>query len=403
MSNAFKAGRVIAPDAKWTGDEPDWHGWESWPTDQFYRTRARALRFYNYYLSATDLRPMVLDWMKKNGYSKEQISQIKDAPPYILPTTVGKLIRCMERGMPSLHPQAQDYFNSLPFHETPPTAKDDADTVRLEIRHALEELSQPTVTDASNNVKPKAVSPVDRLKEKVNKEVIVQLEALLDEWSASRTGSSACNMTALLRDTKTPALGCKTIIDWIEPKLAEYSGALNKEDDQLVEGYSHFPRTELRKIVKTLETMLSDVRMHAKIKASNRKPRQKKVKDASKQIAKLKYQINSADWNIDSVSPTRLPTSQCVILFNTKIRMLSVYYASGTSGFEVKGTTLKGFDPAKSFASTLRKPKDVLSSILSQRPKQLEKYLESLTTKKKAVNGRTNDQTIILKVIEHKL
>ena len=406
MSNIFKAGNVIAPDAKWTGDEPTWHGWESWPVDKFFQNRCRALRFYNYYLSALDLRPMVLDWMKKNGYSKTQISQIKDAPPYILPTTVGKLIRCMERGMPSMHPQAQEHFDSLPFHETPPIAKDDLDVVREEIAKALTLVNstKSVIDELTVDVeKPKGVSPLERLKEKVNKEIIVQLEEILETWANTKTGSAACNMTSLLRDTKTPALGCKPIVEWISRQLGEFSGALNREDAQLVEGYSCFPRPELRKIVKSLETMLSDVQVHAKMRTANRKPRQKKVKDASKQVAKLKYQINSADWNIDSVDPSRLPTSQCVVLFNTKIRALSVYYASGASGFEIKGTTLKGFDVEKSFSSTLRKPKDVLGSILSTRPKQLDKYLDTLKTKKKKVNGRINEQMIILKVIEHKM
>jgi hypothetical protein len=406
MSNIFKAGKVIAPDAKWTGDEPDWHGWETWSVEQFYKTRCRALRFYNYYLSALDLRPMVLDWMKKNGYTKVQISQIKDAPPYIIPTTVGKLVRCMERGMPSMHPQAQEHFDSLPFHETPPIAKDDADLVRAEISKALSTLSVTTCFDESTNEvkkKSRTTSPLDKIKDKVNKEIIILLEEMLDTWATTKTGSASCNMTALLRDTKTPALGCKTIADWINRHLSEFSGAFNKVDPQLVEGYSHFPRPELRKIVKTLETMLADVLVHAKIKNSNRKPRQKKVKDATKQVSRLKYQMHSADWNIDSVSPSRLPTAQCVLLFNTKIRALSVYYASGAAGFEVKGTTLKGFDKGTSFSCTLRKPQDVLSTILSSRPKQLEKYLDTLKTKKKAVNGRINEQTIILKVIEHKL
>jgi hypothetical protein len=82
---------------------------------------------------------------------------------------------------------------------------------------------------------------------------------------------------------------------------------------------------------------------------------------------------------------------------------LSVYVASGVAGFEVKGTSLKGYDTEASFTATLRKPKETLNGILSSTPKQLEKLLTSLTVKKKPANGRINEQTIILKVIEHKI
>ena len=405
MSNAFKAGRVIAPDAKWTGDEPEWNGWENWPVQKFYKTRARALGFYNYYLDTAAMKPLVLDWMKANGYTKEEVAAIKEAHPNVLPSTVGKLVRCMMRGMPSIHPQAHDYFATLPFHDKPPTPKDDAQTVHGELRAALSFLRVSVSETSDDFQKPKVPmpSPLDRIRERVQKEIIVQLEDCAEQWATSRSGNATLNMSALLRDSKIPAQGCKTILDWLEKNHSEYDGALQRSDEQLVEGYSYLSKPELRKIVKSLESMIGDVRSHAKIKNSTRKPRKKKVKDASKQVSKLKYQQHSADWSLDSVSPTRIPTSQRLYLFNTKTRALSVYVAAGAAGFEVKGTSLKGYDAANSFVATLRKPKETLNGILSSTPKQLDKLLASLTVKKKPANGRINEQTIILKVIEHKI
>ena len=83
--------------------------------------------------------------------------------------------------------------------------------------------------------------------------------------------------------------------------------------------------------------------------------------------------------------------------------MLSVYIASGPAGFEIKGTSLKGYDASSSFVATLRKPKETLNNILSSTPKQLDKLFVNLTVKKKPANGRINEQTIILKVVEHKI
>ena len=405
MSNAFKAGRVIAPDAKWTGDEPEWNGWENWSVEKFYKTRSRALGFYNYYLDSAAMKPMVLDWMKSNGYSKDEVAAIKEAHPNVLPSTVGKLVRCMTKGMPSIHPKAAEYFATLPFHDEPPAPKDDAESVRRELKTALSVLrvNSSTASGDVTKIKVATPSPLDRIRERVHKEIVSQLEVCVDEWANTRSGNATLNISAILRDSKIPAQGCKTILDWLEKNFEEYNGALQRTDEQLVEGYSYFPKPELRKIVKSIETMISDVRNHAKIKNSIRKPRKKKIKDASKQVAKLKYQQHSADWSIDSVSPTRIPTAQRLYLFNTKTRALSVYFASGASGFEVKGTSLKGYDSASSFVATLRKPKETLNNILSSTPKQLDKLLANLSVKKKPANGRTNEQTIILKVVEHKI
>jgi hypothetical protein len=184
---------------------------------------------------------------------------------------------------------------------------------------------------------------------------------------------------------------------------AEYNGAYTKEDAQLVEGYSYLSRADLRKIVKNLEVMIGDVNAHAKIKVSMRKPRVKKVKDASKQVAKLKYQTNSSEYNIDSINPSRIPTAQRLYVFNTKTRQLGVYFAKGSAGFEVKGTSINGYDAAASYIATLRKPKDLLNAVLSNAPKALDKTIEAAKLKKRPANGRFNQHTVLLKVVENKL
>lgn len=406
MSTQFKAGRVLAPDSKWTGEEPDWHGWEKWDTEKFYRTRFRALQFYNYYLDATSMKPLVLTWMKKEGYTQTEINTIKEANPNVLPSTVGKLVRCLEHGMPSIHPDAHEYYAALPGHETPPIPKDDRSIAKSEINAALVILNNAKYTAAQENSEPKAYvpSPLERIRSKVEKEIIgTLLDPLIDAWCDTSVEVATVNLVSYLRDGKVPTQGCKYILEWLNAIHAEYNGAYTKEDPQLVEGYNHLSRADLRKIVKNIEVMIGDVNSHARIKVSMRKPRTKKVKDASKQVSKLKYQTNSVEYNIDSINPSRIPTAQRLYVFNTKTRQLGVYIAKGSAGFEVKGTSLKGFDESNSFIATLRKPQEILNSILSSTPKQLEKLFVNLSVKKKPANGRINEQIIILKVVEHKI
>jgi len=406
MSTQFKAGRVLAPDSKLTGEEPDWHGWEKWDTHKFYATRQRAMRFYNYYLDATAMKPMVLTWMKKEGYTQTEIDSIKDASPNVLPSTVGKLVRCLERGMPSMHPDAHEYYAALPDHLHPPTPKDDCSTAKSEINAALVFLRHAKYGAAQETATPKAAAPtpLQRIKSKVEKEIVgALLDPLLDAWADTSLSVATVNLVSYLRDGKVPTQGCKHILEWLNAVHAEYNGAYTKEDAQLVEGYDYIPRSDLRKIVKNLETMIGDVQAHAKIKVSMRKPRTKKVKDAGKQIAHLKYQINSSEYSIDSISPARIPTAQRLYVFNTKTRQLGVYIAKGSAGFEVKGTSIKGYDESTSYSATLRKPKDLINAVLSSAPKALDKTLEGSKLNKKPANGRFNEHTVLLKVIENKL
>jgi len=405
MSAFNKSGNVHSPDFKYTGEEPDFHGWESWDVEKFYTKRSRALNFYNYYLASPDLKPLVLTWMKVQNYSKDAISRIKEASPSVLPTTVGKLIRCFDRGMPHIHPKAQEYYNQLPFHETPPIAKSDLKVVKEGIDAALVFLGAYAIDDSTVEAKVKVVrqSPLDRIRENVRKDILIVLDELIDRWVDTSQGVATINVAAMLKTYKVPAQGCKMIIDWLEYHQSGYNDALEKNCNQAVEGYSYLSKPDLKKIVKCFDVMLSDVRMHSKAKMADRKPRIKKTKDATKQILKLKYQINSSTFNLDSISPIRIPGAQRLYVFNTKYRTLAVYFAKGSPGFAVKGSSLQDWDMDASFNITLRKPKDVLLGILAATPKKLDKIFDGVKVVHKKASGRFNEHCIILKVIETKL
>jgi hypothetical protein len=408
MANLFnKSGKVYCIDSKYTGEEPDWHNWEKWPIEKFYQVQGRALRFYNYYLDASAFKPIVLAWMKNNGYTKEEQALIKEASPWYLPTTVGKLIRMMDMGMPSIHPQAEEHFAGLQRYdeEVPLAPKDAIDIVNSDIRKALKTIaidSKHAVEVNPQAAEKKKITPLDRIRERVQKDILVYLDELIDRWADTSKGVASLNLGNMLRDQKVPSQGLPEIIKWIDRQLEEFKGAYEKTDPQLVEGYSYMPKAHLRKIVSVLESLKTDAQSHGKIKSAMRKPRTKKPKAADKQVQRLKYQSHSDEYALDSVAPTRIPYAQRLYIFNTKTRQLGVYIASGNAGFEVKGASLKGFDAELSFHATLRKPKDILTGVLSATPKKLDKIFDGVKITKKKANGRLNEHTIILKVLEHR-
>jgi hypothetical protein len=131
-----------------------------------------------------------------------------------------------------------------------------------------------------------------------------------------------------------------------------------------------------------------------------RKTRVKKPKDAAKQVSNMKYQANSEEYKLDSINPARIPLAQRLYIFNTKYRTLGVFVAVGSAGFTVQGTSIKGFDPEASFITTLRKPAETLNTIMSSTPKQLVKLFNDMKCKKRKCNGRTNIQTVLVRVVE---
>lgn len=400
----FKAGRVLAPDSKWTGEEPEWTNWQDWSIEKFMATRQRMLNFYNYYLSTSDMKPAVLDFMKRENYSKDDIDAISAANPNVMPSTIGKLIRAMDRGMPSLHPDAQDYFDKLPFVEGA-IAKDDKAVVKKELGIVLNTLYSAKIEELSNKTEktePK-LSVFDRIKNKVNTEVIALMDKMLDGWDEDLSVTpEPLALTSYIRDNGIPANGCSIIQAWIMRYLEEYRAAFTKSDPYFVEAYSYITRVDLKARLKAMEAMLADVEKYTKAKKAQRAPRAKKVKDAVKQIGRLQFQQNSQDYNIDSISPLRIPSAQRLYVFNTKYRALSVYYAKGSAGFEIKGTTIQNFDPAESFTVNLRKPKDTLQYVMTHAIKPLDKLFSDDKLKKKPATGRINDQTLLLRVIESK-
>ena len=184
--------------------------------------------------------------------------------------------------------------------------------------------------------------------------------------------------------------------------MDEYQTALLGTDEQVVEGYKYLNKPALKNRIKALEAMMVDIEMHKASKKATRKPRAKKVMSLDKQVKHLKYQESSKEFSITSIDPLHLPGSQHLFTFNAKYKVLGIYHASNRDGFEVKGSSLKNWDEKASFAIKLRKPSDILPIILAKSPKQIEKAITALTTKRQKLTGRINNTTLLLRVMNTK-
>jgi hypothetical protein len=99
------------------------------------------------------------------------------------------------------------------------------------------------------------------------------------------------------------------------------------------------------------------------------------------------------------VSPEKMVGADQLYLFNTKTRQMKYLVSDRRNGFEVKGSTIIGFDVKNSFKKMLRKPEDYIATLAKATKSKALKELRSLKTKESETDGRINRDTIILKVL----
>lgn len=249
-------------------------------------------------------------------------------------------------------------------------------------------------TEVSNVV---PLNPHQRLLNKINDTIMYDLDDLVDAWLAGQ--EPEFDVYARFKIHELPGSATEPVRKVLEQWLSEFNDAYNKTCDQAVEGYAHVPRPVMRRRIKLVEGMISDLE---KVKASakaTRKPRAPKTRAADKQVSKMNYLKEDNTFKLTSVQPITIVGSMRLYVFNVKTREITEYVSDSTSGFEVKGTSLKNFS-SDSRKTKLRKPEEFLAAVLSKTPKQIDNEWNKLTTKSSLPNGRINGDCILLRAMD---
>jgi hypothetical protein len=394
------AGGIKAVDSRYTGEEPIWDGWETWPVEKFWKEYSRSFNFYNYYSTAKNSKPAVLEWMVNNGYTKEDISAVKAAPDYSPGMTAGTLCTCMNKGMPVFHPGINDYLISLRGDALPQIACDIfvkeaiatsiVEGKKLESRNTVE----TTITE-----KPTGISPMDRLKAKCNKTIIMDLDLLMDEWCKSGNEVRVIPVYQKMQKYELPAAACAFVEDYLKKIGNELSEAHSGVSEYLNEVYSCYSKKQMLSRINAIESMVNDLTMFKTSVKAAKAPREKKPTPATKQIAKLQYLKHSEEFKITSINPIRIVGAYRLLAFNVKTRVLFDYVCKATTGFIIKGTTIQNYDEVASRCIRLRKPDEFIPIAVGSTEKQLEKAWGKLTTKIAKPNGRINGDIVLLRIL----
>jgi hypothetical protein len=340
---------------------------------------SNAFTWYNCFYSKKDAKELMCQYLELSDRTAEAKIMRKVTDSEFI-NTYGWLARMKLRGL-ELNESENTKFEN-------------------EVSRLLKALHKPEVVETSSEVveAPNRPNIQDILREKA-KDAAGELEAVFDEFvTEGKTKSKTMDVVAKFN---VMPQHISLITDIWKRKQTEFADLQEGKDKQLIEGYSHLTKIQIRNTVKFIEQVLTDLNAYISVKKASKAPRQRKAVPVEKIVAKLKYLKTFKDTatklDLTSISPVKLHGASEAWVYDTAKRKLHHYIADEYSkAFTVKGSTLLGFDTGKSEVKTLRKPTEQLKEIMGSKP-AARKYFTDIKAVATTPNGRFNEAMIILK------
>ena len=253
-------------DTKYLGPEPEWR---TQPTEE---TRvgalAKAFHWYNYHYGKKDAKDMICHYLEYNQRPRDA-KTLRGVPDSQIRLTPAWVCRMTMLGL-ELRPHEQENINEQ---------LDEMLRSKQEVKRSQDEV------DADAAVAKLTIQ--DHLREKVS-ECCGELEGMFDDFiTAGAKMSADFKPISLLRGLNISPNMIGTVTRVWELRLAEFNEVLEGEDPQLVEGYSHLTKIQLRNCVKFCDTVLNDCNSYVQLKKVERKPRKVKPVSPEKKAAKF--------------------------------------------------------------------------------------------------------------------
>lgn len=395
-------------DEKYTGAEPDWSYAEDMTAEEYYRERCRVGFYYNYYYSSKDGKPWVLAWMKDNDYTVEQIAAVKAVSDSSISIITCAYSRALAKGMPVNHPGLPKFLETLAGVAS--TAMLDADAY---VRKSLEEvIARGLLIRETKQVEEKKKDiprpSIQQLLRERSAEMAEDIEDFIETFDYKPATVKSFDPLNIMRKQQAKGNHAKCIKAFYEPEFNEYDELLNppkrmnaekKEDhDQLKEGYAHLKKTQLKALYDMYRKILDACDALVVESKATRSPRKKKPVAKEKIVAKVKFAKQDTATTSVSIKPIDCLDASAVMVYNVKTRKLGIYYPEEHHSLSFKGTTLTGFSERKSVQKTMRKPVEQVSKFKKVTKRGLQKAFEEVNSVETKMNGRFNDQTLILRV-----
>jgi len=357
-------------DIKYTGAEPQW---KLQPTENRTEKLISAFAWYNYHYSNKEAKEFVTSYLDKHD-RREESKKIRALPDSMINIQLGWLSRMSIVGL-ELDAREESFINSK-----------------------VNDLVKIVSVKTDDKPETPKVNIQDRLREKAQ-DCAGKLEAMYDDYVLAVNPKLAdFKPLGIIRELNIQPQFIGFLRDIWQNKLTELNAALNGTDEQLVEGYSCYNRNQLKSMIKFVEQVIADCGSYTQLKKVERKPKAKKKRAPEFVARKIKYLKEFPELKLTSENPARLVDCSEAYVYNTKNRKLQHYVADVHAGtFTVKNNSLIGWDTTNSVQKTLRKPQAQLKELLSGGKPGARKYFKDIKSTEIKLNGRFNENLLILK------
>jgi hypothetical protein len=364
-------------ETKYVGHEPDW---KFQPTEEN-RVSAfsKAFAWYNYHYGKRDAKEMLCQYLEINHRPKDAKTMrgIPDSQIRLTPAWVCRMT-----------------LMGLQLNEHEQCIIDEQIANMLKVKQEIKRDKAEVEAEAA----VAKLTIQDHLREKVS-ECAGELEGMFDDFVAAGAKMTAdWKPIAQIRGMNISPNMVGTIVDTWKLKLAEFEEVLEGTDADLVEGYSHLNKNQLKQCVKFIEQVIADCGSYVSIKKTERKPRAKKAANPAKVVAKFKYLREFEELKLKSIAPTELINASEAWLYDTaKRKLIHVVADSHLGTFTVKGSAIIAYDAAQTISKTLRKPAEQLKGIAGAGKPAARKAFAEIKATETKWNGRGNENLIILR------
>lgn len=373
----IKRAKVALEDKKTHGEE---EFFDSQPAPELrQREVGRRCNWYNYTQDKKTAKKWIAEWLELNKQKSlaRDFVKIKDA---WTPTTCGWYARMSQIGL------------ELTEHEAEFIVKRSQEAVLNHQRANDDDEEQAKDRPARPNIQEIMIGKAH--------EAAGDIDAIWDEYLQGdvKAGQKPEGIQNILASYNILAQHVGIIKEHWLRQIRELQDAVADVDADLSEGYGCWTKTQQKNMINYCTAIISELDAYHQSKKAKIGVRKKKPVSPEKQVAKLKHLRNYEEFKLETVEPTKILKASELWVYNTKNRKLQYYVADDYAKvFSVKGTSILGFDTNKSSQKTLRKPQDVLKELRMSGKPDSRKLYDNIKATATAVNGRFNENLIIIK------
>jgi hypothetical protein len=339
---------------------------------------AQAFNWYNYHYGKKDAKEMLCHYLEHN-HRKPDAKLMRGIPDSQIRLTPAWACRMSLMGL-----ELTEHEQCIVDEQISAMLK-----IKQEVRKSQEERDDATAVQK--------LTIQDHLREKVS-ECCGELEGMFDDFVVKGAKMSAdFSPIKLMRSLNISPNMTGTVSAVWELRMAEFNEVLEGTDPDLVEGYSHLSKNQLKQCVKFCETVINDCTSYVQLKKVERKPRAKKAVSPEKLTRNFKFIREFQELGLKSELVTKLVGASEAWLYDTaKRKLIHVMADSHIGTFTVKGSAIVGFDALATVQKTLRKPAEQIKLVMGSKP-TARKEFEGIRATETKFTGRGNENMIILR------